>query len=219
MIKAIIYDFDGTLADTLRIHFDEYSFTLLKFKIKASRDEIVAKCFNKSDNEVAKNFNIKDTKLFSKYYRRQVSQLFRNIKLYPGVISTFREISKLNLPIGIGTSRNREDIAPQLNKLQLRNFCKVIVTHDEVLKKKINIFIEVCKRLKVKPEETVIVGDAETDLESANRLKAKSVLFYPKQHHKYYKLEDLKRLKPNFIIENHNEIIRIINLSGPSARG
>ncbi len=206
MIKAIIYDFDGTLVDTLNLHYKAYVYSLSKCGIKASRDEIIDKCFNKQDAEAAKSFGISAGK-FSKYYRQRVIDDFKNVKLYPDVLSTFKLI---DLPIAIGTSRNRKEIAPVLDKLRLSKYCDVIVTHDEVKKRKVDIFIKVCEYLKVKPSEIILVGDAETDLESANKMKAKSVLYYPNQHKNYYDLNKLKKYKPDFIIKNHKEIMTIL---------
>ena len=134
MIKAIIYDFDGTLVDTtLNLHYNAYVYSLSKCGIKASRDEIIDKCFNKRDIEAAKSFGISANK-FSKYYRQRVIDDFKNVKLYPEVLSTFKLI---DLPIAIGTSRDRKEIAPVLDKLQLSKYCNVIVTHDEVKKEKL----------------------------------------------------------------------------------
>lgn len=41
-------------------------------------------------------------------------------------------------------------------------------------------------------------------------MKAKSVLFYPRSHEKYYILKDLNKFKPDFVIKNHKEIINIL---------
>jgi putative hydrolase of the HAD superfamily len=147
MIKAIIYDFDGTLVDTLSLHYKAYVYSLSKCGIKADKNTVIDKCFNKQDTEVANSFKI-DVDKFSTYYRQRIINDFKNVKLYPNVLSTFKLIK---LPIAIGTSRNRRELAPLLDKLQLRSYCNVTVTHDEVKKRKVDIYLKVCKYLKVKP--------------------------------------------------------------------
>jgi HAD superfamily hydrolase (TIGR01549 family) len=211
-IKATIYDFDGTLGDTLQLHLDAYTFSLAKLRIKTTEQEIISKCFNKTDTQAAKNYNLKDVQLFSKYYRDKVVKEYKHIKLYQDVVSTLREIAKLNLQIAIGTSRTGEEINQVIDKLGIKNFFRKIITHDDIMKNKTRqeLFQEICKFLKVKSSEVIIVGDSENDIITAKKIKAKSVLFYPTQHSKFYKLQDLKKLKPDFIIDDHSKIIKII---------
>ncbi len=206
MIKAVIYDFDGTLADTLKLHYDAYAYSLLKCGVKASRAEVIDKCFNKQDIEVANSFGI-DVNQFSKYYRQRVTDDFKNVKLYSDVLSTFELI---NMPVAIGTSRSRKELASVFNILHLDKYCNISVTQDEVKKKKVDIFIKVCKYLKVKSNEVIIVGDADSDLDSANQMNATSVLYYPESHQDYYDIDKLKKYEPDFIIKNHDEIIGIL---------
>lgn len=209
MIKTVIYDFDGTLIETLKVSFDAYDSALSKLGINATEEEIINNCFNKLDSEVAKNFNI-DLDLFSKYYREATIKGYKNAQLYPNVISIFNEIKRSGISVGIGTSNDMSKIAEVLDRIQIKKHCKVIITNDSGLRKKPEIFSGVCKKLKIKPEEALIVGDAENDLDAANKINATSVLFYPKSHEKYYSLEDLNKFKPDYVIKNHKEIISIL---------
>lgn len=212
MIKALIYDFDGTLADTFSLHLKAYGFALSKFNINATRYEIINGCFNTLDKEAAKNFGINNAALFSKYYREGLFLAIKTIGLYPQVISTLVKLKKNGLLLGMATSRDRREIKKALSILKIEAYFNIIVTHDEVKKKKPHpeIFLTVCKRLGVKPGEVVIVGDSETDLIAANAMEAKSVLFYPKKHEQFYKLSDLKKLKPYRIIKSNSEIIGVM---------
>lgn len=207
MIKAIIYDFDGTLANTLHLHYQAYKKSLSKLGINLKREEIIKTCFNVKDKDIAKKFKI-NQKLFSNYYREQVQKDLTKNKLYANVLKTFK---KIKIPIAIGTYRNRDELEPIIKKIKLDKYCKITVTRDEAQGTKKDIFMKICKKLNVKPEETLIVGDSESDLMNANKIKAISALFYPNNNKKYYDLKKLKKHKPKFIIKKHEEIIKIIN--------
>lgn len=211
MIKAVIYDFDGTLIQTLKLSFDAYEVALLKLGVRASEEDIISKCFNKLDSEVASQFNV-DLDLFTKYYGEEVIKGYKKAKLHLDVIFTLAELKKLNVLVGIGTLKEMEKIAEVLDRTEIRKYFDIIITNDSGLRKKPEIFLVVCEKLKVKPEEAVIVGDAENDLDAAKKIKAKSILFYPKAHEKYYNLETLKKLQPDFIIKNHKEIINKLSI-------
>jgi beta-phosphoglucomutase-like phosphatase (HAD superfamily) len=88
MEKLIIYDFDGTLADTLGLHLEAYKFVLSRFGISDNDDNIIAKCFNKLHVDAAANYGISDVPTFGAYYSEGVITAFRKIKLYPQVIET-----------------------------------------------------------------------------------------------------------------------------------
>jgi len=212
MIKALIYDFDGTLADTFGLHLKAYGFALSKFGINATSDEIINGCFNKLDKEAAKFFGINNEILFSKYYRDSLLLFIKTIRLYPEVISTLTKLKNNNFLLGIATSRDRSEIKKVFSVLKIETYFNSIVTHDEVKKKKPHpeIFLTVCKKLGVKSGEVIIVGDAKTDIVAANAMGAKSVLFYPQKHEQFYKLSDFKKLKTYRIIKNHSEIVDII---------
>lgn len=210
MLKAIIYDFDGVLVDSLPLHLEAYNYALSKFGIQTKREEIIDKCFNKLDTVAARNFGIKDVQKFSQYYLLGITRAFKHITLYQNVISTLKGITALNIPIGIGSLRDRKNIDWALKKLKIKKFFTIIVTQNKTLKNKAKIFSNVCKGLNVKPQEAVIVGDAENDIQVAKQLKTKIILFYPKKHQEFYHLADLKKLKPDYIIHDQLEILNII---------
>jgi len=214
-INAIIYDFDGTLADTFSLHLEAYAFSLGKFGIEATHSEIINKCFNKTDEKAAENFGISDTEQFSKYYREGLKEAFKKIKLYPNVISTLKTLVQQGVKLGIATSRERKEMESVLDILKMRSYFEVIITHDEVVEKKPNpeIFLAVCNQLSVSSNDIVIVGDSQADLDAARQMNARSVLFYPEEHKKIYELENLKKYEPTFIINDNKDILSIFQKS------
>jgi HAD superfamily hydrolase (TIGR01509 family) len=212
MVKAVIYDFDGTLADTFSLHLEAYSFALGKFNIQATDDEVIRNCFNKLDDQAAKNFKINNLALFSKYYRQGILEATRKTKLYPNVVTTLETLKKNGLQLGIATARKKKEMIEIFKVLKIEKYFDILMTHDDVKNKKPDpeIFLAVCDKLEVGNHEVIIVGDSDVDIIAANKMNAKSVLFYPKSHEKIYKLDDLKKLKPYRIIKNNSDIIELL---------
>lgn len=209
MIKAVIYDFDGTLVDNLHLHMDAYRETLLKLGVKADNKEIIKKCFNKLDGQAARNFGV-DVKLFSKYYYQGIIDRNKYLKLIPGTASILKQIKKMNLFLGLGSLRNQMEIKKIKKVILLEKYFDVIVPHSKKHREKPEIFDEVVRKLKLIPKQVLFVGDAENDIGAAKKIGAHSVLFFPKGRQEYYSLNSLKKLKPEYIIDNHKEIIGIL---------
>ncbi len=209
MIKAVIYDFDGTLVDNLHLHIDAYRETLLKLGVKADNKKIIKKCFNKLDGQAARNFGV-DVKLFSRYYYQGIIERNKYLKLIPGVTSVLKQIKKMNLFLGLGSLRNQMEIKKIKKVISLEKYFDVIVPHSKKHPKKPEIFSEVVRKLKLSPKQVLFVGDATNDLQATKKIGAHSVLFFPKGRQEYYSLNSLKKLKPEYIIENHKEIIGIL---------
>ena len=212
MVKAILYDYDGTLADTFSHHIASYREALESCGVNATDDEIIAGCFNKLDEEAAANFHITDAEKFSRIYREQVKTVLQKAVLYPGALETVRELSGRGILLGIGTARHREEIDPPLLKLGIGEYFDCVITHDEVQKKKPDpeIFYALCEKLGVSSDEVLIVGDADVDLIAARAMNAPSVLYYPEVHEKIYARDVLMEHKPTHTIREHTEIINLL---------
>ncbi len=209
MIKAVLYDLDGTLIDCHRYTFNAYRTAILSFGIKVRQKEIIKKCFNILDKDVVKNFNLKSLERFSDIYREESLKGYKKAKLFPDAIRTIKHLKNRGLKLGIGTLREKQIITDTLKKTKLEGYFNVIVTNEKKLSKD-KLFFEAMKQLSIYPTETIIIGDAQNDIIAAKKLGIKCILFYPKENKKYYKFADLKKLKPDIIVRNHSEIIKAI---------
>ena len=55
MIKSILFDFDGTLVNTLLLYLEAYNKALKKSGINFSDKKIVNNCFGKKEEEICQN--------------------------------------------------------------------------------------------------------------------------------------------------------------------
>lgn len=57
MIKAILFDFDGTLANSLPYYVKAYDRALQKFGFKWSKKQIGQNCFNKKEDVLCEEYS------------------------------------------------------------------------------------------------------------------------------------------------------------------
>jgi pyrophosphatase PpaX len=56
----------------------------------------------------------------------------------------------------------------------------------------------------------IMIGDTDKDIGAANNLGIDSILFYPKEHEKFYDLVELKKHNPTHVVENFKEVLDLV---------
>jgi len=192
MICAILFDLDNTMVD----------FTgMKKAAIKESAEAMVKAGLNMSVFEAARKLNkiywevgiesdtgitefLKrmgklDDKILAAGINGYVKGKIANTKPVEGAVTTIKRLKKAGLKVGVVTDAPRLKAWKRLNIMGMDNLFDVVVAYEDTGKKKPDKapFEAALKKLKVKPEEAVMVGDwYERDVEGANRLGMKTIL-------------------------------------------
>lgn len=176
-IKAIIFDFDGVIADTESIHLDAWNAALqdVGYELKDLSPKILFT--GRKPIEIATdiiktlNLNLSADKLFklkSKHFQKTV---YKKIKPRDNLEIILRYQKKQGYKIAIGSSGERIYIRNILKKFNLLNYFYCIVSGEEVVKGKPNpeTYKIVAKRLRLLPSECIVIEDSKTGIESAKR--------------------------------------------------
>jgi len=181
--KLIIFDFSGTLAYLSKpIDFKEFFDSLKKFGIEITTDEdinVFASLFADLLG-FAKNWLDFSKKLFEEYVEKPEREIIEKLAkfLEKNVSFAFYDDVKeiFDLPVQKAIlSANAEFI---IKSLGLEEFARVFTPKEtKFLKPDPRAFLAVLEKLKVKPEETLMVGDElERDLIPAEKLGMETVL-------------------------------------------
>ncbi len=183
MVKAIFFDLWGTLVENgsfpspvkqiwklipERMSFQDF---IVKFEksLMTREFENLVKAFTK----VLKDFNSEDKELVEKMvgvWNRNAlfSRLFPDAK----VLKDLKKKYKLVL-LSNSTSEARNVI----EKFKIEEYFDLIYISCEKKKLKADLFKEALKKLKLKPEDAVMVGDStHTDIEGAEKVGIKGIL-------------------------------------------
>jgi phosphoglycolate phosphatase len=187
-IKAVIFDLDGTIASfnldykALRGEIRSY---LLRVGVPASvlavnesifdmleKTTIYVKNSRKSA-EALDEIRSEALAIAEKYELEAAA----NTDLLPGAQETLKALKQMNLKIGLFTLNSDKAANYILQRFKLGDFFGVTVPRNKVNFVKPNPeHLEMAlKVLGVAPEETLVVGDGNVDMESAKELKAIAV--------------------------------------------
>jgi len=210
MIKAILYDFDGVIVQSLVSCYQAYVQSLSQFGKKATKQQVVDTCFMNPIEVTAKSWGISDVDRFDKLYWEYLQEGYTTVDLYPDTRQVLEQLRNNGVELALGTLNMQYLLEPILHRLDLMEFFKVRVTHDTA-NNKLMTFSQAIDMLGLSPDQVMVIGDSKHDIIAANKLGCKSVLFFPDSNKEYYDFDELNSSGPDHVIKSHNEILDIIH--------
>jgi HAD superfamily hydrolase (TIGR01509 family) len=213
MTKALLFDFDGTLADTLPFYLQAYDDALRTIGFTLPEKEIVRLCFGKKEDVVCNALNVPEkTELFRTAYFEGVKTKFKDAPLFEGVRELLFALKEKNIKVGIITFAYRWYIDQMVNQYGLAPSVDMVISTDDVKNPKPDpeAVLSFCARHNLSPADCIVVGDSKSDILMAHRAGSSSVLMHPKHYSLFYSLEDLKTTNPTHIVERISEISAFI---------
>jgi len=143
--EAVIFDFDGVIADTERMHFDAFRKVLEPQAISFAWEEYVERYMGCDDRDAfRKVFRLQGRELDDRFLARLIgvkSRAFQEIlrdgvATYPGVLPTIRSLHASGIPMAICSGALRADLDPILSRLGIACYFERIVSADDVRKGK-----------------------------------------------------------------------------------
>jgi HAD superfamily hydrolase (TIGR01549 family) len=206
----ILLDWDGNIAKTLQIWLEGCREVLLKYGHDLSDKEIGASFGAFTD--LAERLNIPDSHKLMQEADEISSRKLPEAELYPNAIEVLEHFRKLKKPMALITSSSHGHIEPILKKYNLLDFFEVIITGEDVINRKPHPepILKAIEALGATKESSLMIGDSDKDIGAANNAKVDCILFYPKEHKKFYNYNYLKSMKPRYTVEDFTAIKQII---------
>ena len=213
-IKAIIFDFDGTLA-VLNIDFSlmrERVYDLMR-RYGIGEETIQEKYLLEVIDEVYQILWEKNPSGAEAFYQKSHRILHdlemgaaQEGKLIPGVKATLRSIREKGVKIGIIT-RNCEDAVRKVFP-DIDDFCDVFVSRNSVKKVKPHPdhLTYVMKSLKISGEKAVMVGDHMIDVQAGKRVGMKTIGVLTGRTTK----EEFEKAGADYVLREASEVCKLL---------
>jgi HAD superfamily hydrolase (TIGR01509 family) len=180
LYKALIFDCDGTLADTLPVNFQTWSAALQATGADISEDWYYQYCGTSAKKMLQ---ILKDS--FG-YQFDSESVIAKRQKHYQSLVNTVTEVRAVaeivrshhgKMPMAVASGGERIVLEATLNNISLRKYFDVVVSIDDVERGKPepDIFLLASERLGVAPQDCIVYEDSDEGLEAARRAGMRSI--------------------------------------------
>ncbi len=169
-VKVIIFDFDGTLADTLEVLRNIINRLAGEFGYKPASEADLDRLQNLTSREIIKHSGIAIFKIPS-LLRRVKGELNKEIHAVlpiKGIEEVLRELKQKGYRLGILTSNSRENVKIFLENYNLIDLFDYIYSGSTIFGKS-KVMRGFLKREKLAPQEVIYVGDEVRDIEAAKK--------------------------------------------------
>ena len=188
MLKLVVFDVDGTLADT-----DEVILATWKELIRLYKpsdyflDDDVIRTFSGPPlrDSIKRVFPEMDQEFIFEEYNRITPGLYKsNIKKFPDVVNVLNDLKKDGYQLAVLTNKDSRMTRYTLELAGIDiNLFSAIVTADDVktLKPNPEGLLSILNKLNIKNEEAISVGDTEFDYYCGKNANVKTIMMTMKK--------------------------------------
>jgi phosphoglycolate phosphatase-like HAD superfamily hydrolase len=143
---------------------------------------------------------------FKKIYPYKV---INKIKVFNNVNETLFKLKSNGIKIAVLSCMIEKEVLINLKKLKFKNF-NILFSLEKYMKKRPypHGLLKIVKELKINPKDCVYIGDTPNDILMAKNAKITSVAITTG----VIKKNELKKYKPDYIINDFSELLNIFNL-------
>lgn len=202
----LLFDFDGTLADTLHSIVDIVNRIGSEYKLKKIDATELKRVRNMEAKELIKysGLSLLEVPFFVSRVRKILKKEIRNIKPFPGISEVLRRIFQAKYEMHIITSNSKESVKKFLEKNNLEFFNSI--NSERNIWGKGKALKNFLKKRGIRSDEAVYFGDEIRDIGAAREagLRIVSVGWG------FNDIEGLRRHDPDWLIQSPGEILEII---------
>lgn len=168
---AVVFDFDGTIADTRALIVASYHEAFACVGLDSPSDVSIAATIGIPLASAFRTLIGPDETLIERAVQayRDVFQLrgYAEVEAFPGMPEIIRSCSAAGLRLGVASSRSRQSLHGMLEHLELHNYFQAVASRENAGHDKPHpeLLLWVITRLGLEPRQVLMVGDTTYDIE------------------------------------------------------
>lgn len=207
-IKTIIFDFDGTIADTMTLGVEISNELSNKFGYKKINNETELDDYrNISTQDALKSIGISLVKLpfVARSFRRSLSQQLHRLQPIDGICTVIKQLST-KYTLGIVTSNSKKNIDTFLTKHGIDSCFEFRSTGIQLFNKCGSIK-SMIKKHSIDRNDVIIIGDETRDIEAAKKCKLPIVSVA----WGFHSTKLLLKHQPDILIDTPTDLLNLLN--------
>jgi phosphoglycolate phosphatase len=211
MLKAVLFDLDGTLLDTAADFTRVLNGLLAEHQRPLQDYNSVRCCVSEGARAVVRlGFGLEPedpafAPLLNAFLDRYEASLSEETSLFPGMEGQLQKLESRGIAWGIVTNKPARFTTPLLKQLALTSRCATAVCPDDVSNRKPHpepMYLA-CKHIGIRPSEAIYVGDHRRDIDAGRNAGMKTIAC----RYGYVPLgEDIGDWKADIIIDHAQQL-------------
>ncbi len=179
-MKLVVFDFDGTIADTSEGILDSHKYTLSTMGRAIPSDKELRKVIGGNLlNTYIETFDFEEPqarKAVDIYRKRYAEVGIHKSILYPGFAEMVKKLKQKKYKIGIATLKAEKFVKVLLQELGIADYFDSVCGMDlNDRLDKARLIIKCMEECRCKREDTVLVGDSNNDYLGAQKVNVKFI--------------------------------------------
>ncbi len=168
---CVIFDIDGTLADTLDLCVVAFQETFKKELGKTYSYEEIFSYFGLAEGGIMAKFVSQEQypKVMETYYQELEKLHLQQDVVLDGIRPLLQDLKKRKLPMAVVTGKGKRSAELTMRVMGLMSFFEMMESGSDVTSDKTISLACVIKRMGLDPQKTLYVGDLESDIRAAHR--------------------------------------------------
>jgi HAD superfamily hydrolase (TIGR01509 family) len=183
VIKAVIFDVDGTLVDSNGLHVEAWQEAFRGYGKEVTYEELHKQMGKGGDQLMPVFCSHEELDRFGEELERSRTELFTKdylprVRPFPKVRELFERIKDDGLSIALASSAKEEELAQHKKNLRIEDLLEAATSADDAERSKPHpdIFQAALRSIgDIKPEESVVVGDTPYDVIAAAKAGMRTI--------------------------------------------
>jgi phosphoglycolate phosphatase-like HAD superfamily hydrolase len=211
-LKHICFDLDGTLVDSYKTIYNSTIKALNDLNIRGNINEgIFRKKIGMHFVDIFEDMKIPvtDFEEFITVYKDNYFLFIDDSELYENVSDVLKYLSQNRFKISLLTTKAQDQAEKILDHFNLTEYFNLIMGRRNGIAHKPSPepLLMICKELNVNPEESLIVGDTEMDVQCGQNANVKTCAV----SHGYRTIESLLEYEPDYIVKNLIQLKKLLS--------
>ncbi|WP_420128541.1 HAD-IA family hydrolase [Longimicrobium sp.] len=214
-IRAVLYDFDGTLADSTELIMRSYRHTMRTHLGDVPADEVWLSGFGMTLESQMRRFGRDHAEveaMLDTYREFQDGIHDELLRPFPDAVDTVAELERRGFGLAIVTSKHRHAAMRGMELCGLVRHFDVIITPEDVAEPKPHPepVLMALEKLGVAPHEALFVGDSPHDVAAgrAAGTRTAAALWGP------FSRQALEDARPDAFLREQRDVLRLLNGHG-----
>lgn len=208
-INTILFDLDGTIADTLPLIRKTYFKVFEEMNIPWGDDDVM-KMIGLPLREIGRLMaGMGKEEEFYDTYQKHYSVLHHDfISVFPGIEKILSVLSEKAFTLGIVTSKGKKGANLTLSSMKLSDYFSIIVTVEHTMNHKPNpdpVYYAL-EKLGKRPDEAVYIGDSPFDIMAGNSAGVTTIAVTWGMAN----VEGLLKHNPNYCVDSREKLLDLI---------